>query len=726
MIFRKLAVVLLALTVAGMAFAKDNLAVLPFTGGTEEEGETIAELFSFSQELNTVFAPIPRTSITQAIKKEQNFQYNTGMTNPDTIMAIGKQLGAKYVIAGNIGKLGNQNLLIISILKIDDLRQVAGDIQTYVDEKEIQGKLPDMARNIIEATKIDASHLDKLAVIPVDLGKDTEEHVADTLAQILSVNLIRSRKYAVYPRTKTLEQVQAEYDTQKSGITADENIVDQGMGDNPRFVLSVVERRLADQTMFNAVIIDFESGVQVVGRTVNYQSLDDGIRVMESLAQELTKVSISYIVPSDLSLAQSLAWLNSNAKEGESYIITLKNNETIAPRTLSYGGKKVGVTLNGGAVEWTVSLGSNGALFTVGNGITLTLGNNISLQGRNNNTSSLVYVNSGGTLVMESGSKISRNSNTADNSSGGGVIVSSNGTFILNDGEISGNTASYGAGVFVRGTFTMSGGAIKSNKTGASGSGVYVSANGTFTMSGGEINGNTASYGAGVFVDNSTFTMDGGTIKGNTANNNGGGVRIFSNGTFTMNDGEISGNTAPYGGGMYVESGTFTLSDGAINGNTASFGGGAYIDNNGKFTLIGGIISDNSATGSSGNGGGVLVWGTFTMGDGVISGNTAKNGGGVYVSTNGTFTLSGGEINGNTASNSGGGVHVSGGTFTKQAGGIIYGSNANGTLKNTATSGNDYGHAVYVNSSPIKKRNSTASSGVKLDSTISGSSDGWE
>jgi hypothetical protein len=69
------------------------------------------------------------------------------------------------------------------------------------------------------------------------------------------------------------------------------------------------------------------------------------------------------------------------------------------------------------------------------------------------------------------------------------------------------------------------------------------------------------------------------------------------------------------------------------------------------------------------------------------------------------------------------------GTFTKQSGGVIYGSNESSiTLRNTATSGNDYGHAVYVNIDDFsgKKRNTTAGTGVALDSGINGSAGGWE
>ncbi|MDR0411572.1 MAG: InlB B-repeat-containing protein, partial [Treponema sp.] len=246
-------------------------------------------------------------------------------------------------------------------------------------------------------------------------------------------------------------------------------------------------------------------------------------------------------IPGGLSLAESLAWISANTIEGGdySYSITIGADESLAPQTLSYSGKNVNITLDGGTMERTVSLSSSGSLFTMGNGATLTIGNNVTLQGRSSNNAPLVRVNNGGTLTMGSGSKI---------------------------------------------------------------------------------RGNTISSG--------------------------------------------------YGGGVYVNSS-----------------------------------------------------GTFTMSGGTISGNSASNGGGVYVYSSGTFTMSGGTISGNTGSR-GGGVYVYSGTFTKQPGGTIYGSNVADGLKNTATSGYEYGNAVYVSSS--KKRDTTAGAGVTLDSAKDGAAGGWE
>jgi hypothetical protein len=365
-------------------------------------------------------------------------------------------------------------------------------------------------------------------------------------------------------------------------------------------------------------------------------------------------------IPSYLSLYESLVWLSANAAEGGVYTVIVSGSETIGPQTLSYSGKTVSITLLGGSAERTISLGSSGALFTVGSDVTLKLGNKITLRGRSGNTSPLVRVESGGKLEMNSGSKISGNANSSSSASYGGGVSVNGGMFTMSGGEISGNTAatsgSYGSSA-------------------SYGGGVYV-ASGVFTMSGGTINGNNASFssssalsvGGGVYVGGGVFTMSGGTINGNNAHSGGGGVHV--GGEFTMSGGTISGNNALFGGGVYVVSGVFTMSGGAICGNNA----------------------------------------TYTSGGGVYAGG-------------GVFTMSGGEISGNTAFDSGGGVYVYSSTFTKQSGGIIYGSNASSTLKNTAKS-NSYGHAVYVRSSPAKKRNSTAYVGVTLNSNTE--EGGWE
>jgi uncharacterized repeat protein (TIGR02543 family) len=441
------------------------------------------------------------------------------------------------------------------------------------------------------------------------------------------------------------------------------------------------------------------------------------------------------LILSDLSLAEALARIASDAEAGGVYTVTINNNETIAPTPLSYGVGNVSVILDGGDAERTVSLSSDGSLFTVENGVTLTLGNNVSLQGLSSNTASLVQVNNGGTLVMDSGSKISGNSAS---SYGGGVY--SNGTFTMSGGTISGNSAAHGGGVYVEGgTFTQNGGEISGNSA-SNGGGVYVEYS-TFTkQSGGAIYGSNASdslkniatggdYGHAVYVNSSPEKIRNNTAGlGVTLNSAVVGVAggwetvmpadsslaewlewISANAvagsayTITINaDETIDPTPLSYGvsnvsisiiGGdaerivsLSTAGSLFTVGNGVTLtlGNNVSLQGRSdntaslvQVNNGGTLVMDSGSkISGNSNSASSGGGVYVDSGGTFTMSNGTISGNTTaiNAGGGVYV-TNGTFTINGGIINNNTAGASGGGVNVSG-TFT-MSGGTISGNTAN-------------------------------------------------
>ncbi|MDR2536842.1 MAG: penicillin-binding protein activator LpoB, partial [Treponema sp.] len=415
--------------------AKDTLAILPFTGAQGEDGETIAELFSFQKDLTALFSPVPRTSINRAIRSEQGFQMQSGMTDPDTIASLGRQLGAAYVVAGTVTTLGSQNLLVIAILHTETLQQIAGDIQTYKTIEEIDAKLPAMARNIAAAVQKDTSKLPLLALPPVQMGGGADSREADTLAQILAVHLVQSGAYAVYPRTKSLDQVQEEYGVQFNGDTADEYLPSLGKATNPRLVLSVTARRLGSRSMFNAAVINLETGVQEAGDTVNYQNLSDGMDAMEELALKLMDPKKAaelvaareatarawaeqeaaakaraerevtervWIVSDAASFTRAIAAINSDTRDGE-YTITLSNSFTSGPVAFTNNTSKT-ITLKGDASVRTILNKGGGHLFTVPPGITLVLENNVTLNG-NNQKNSLVSVN-GGTLNLKAGSTI--------------------------------------------------------------------------------------------------------------------------------------------------------------------------------------------------------------------------------------------------------------------------------------------------------------------------------
>jgi hypothetical protein len=167
----------------------------------------------------------------------------------------------------------------------------------------------------------------------------------------------------------------------------------------------------------------------------------------------------------------------------------------------------------------------------------------------------------------------------------------------------------------------------------------------------------------------------------------------------TITNGTAAYGTSVYGGGIY-NYGTLTIANAAIFGNTTTAygGGGGGIYNTGTLTVTDSVISENTA---SSYGGGIYNTGTLTVTNSAISENTAPSGGGIYGS--GTITVTNSIISENTATSYGGGIYnlatltVINSTIignTASAGGGIY--NGSDTLKSKL-----YNTIVAKNSSDI-------------------------
>ena len=183
------------------------------------------------------------------------------------------------------------------------------------------------------------------------------------------------------------------------------------------------------------------------------------------------------------------------------------------------------------------------------------------------------------------------------------------------------------------------------------------------------------------------LTVDGGALS-----------RVFlvdAGVTATISGMTIENGSADTGGGL-LNFGTLTLTDCTVSGNTASTNGGG-IANLGTLTLDHSTLSNNS---SSGSGGGVFSSNSLTLTASAISDNTAGgSGGGVYGAAYSSVSISGGSVSGNSA-NLGGGVYSGyqstamltdctiSGNSAVSGGGVLFGYYATATMTGCTISGN--------------------------------------
>jgi predicted outer membrane repeat protein len=214
--------------------------------------------------------------------------------------------------------------------------------------------------------------------------------------------------------------------------------------------------------------------------------------------------------------------------------------------------------------------------------------------------------------------------------------------------------------------FTMENGKINGNHADASGGGLFATAEAEFVL--GSVSSevliadNTADLqGGGLFLKQDVKgTITNSLVENNSTEVNGGGVRLEKNANFTIQNSQINRNTAAYGGGVSANTASTVDMNGTeseISENVAAnLGGGVNIDNaNTVFTLNEGSLAQNSAR----NGGGVFAsdYAQCLMTGGFITQNSAiNNGAGAYLQSSAMILITDGKISKNTAQRSGGGI----------------------------------------------------------------------
>lgn len=300
--------------------------------------------------------------------------------------------------------------------------------------------------------------------------------------------------------------------------------------------------------------------------------------------------------------------------------------------------------------------------------------------------------NTGGTILV-TGAMFANNTAGTDEdmslTSGGAILLRAGGTLNVSDSVLMNNSANRAGGAIeVLGgtTTTLDNVTATGNNAGmnpGNGGVVHVSGDGNVDVVGGVYANNTAVEGGAFWNNQGEMSFDGVSIVGNEAtgadaSQGGGAIYAETNdagadsGTLTIANSRISGNsasgTAGSGGGILVSPGaTADITDSRIFANTSNRAGGGIESASGIVSLtrvtLGGTASGaaNNAGMTPGNGGGLHVGGTgtTTIVDSTVGYNMAVEGGGLWNNTGSTMTLDTSTVSNNTATR-GAGVYLNG------------------------------------------------------------------
>lgn len=365
------------------------------------------------------------------------------------------------------------------------------------------------------------------------------------------------------------------------------------------------------------------------------------------------------------------------------------------------GGFKIeysALTLNGVVVNANAA-DVAGGIYVAGSNATLLVNNSFI----SNNTGGGIYSNSGATSIISStlngnsatsqaggiemaGAQLTINSSSmySNSASGFGGAIRSNSTTNINSSSIYSNTAPTGGAIASSGTLNISNSNLYRNSAALTSAAIHNT--GTTNITNTNIYSNTSTGNAGGISNSNLMNIVSSAIYSNTGGAGSQGGGFYNSGTLNLTTTKVYSNVASFGGGMYNFAGVVSIISSTLRYNNALDGGAFYSNLNlsGKnsATVLNSTISNNTASGANPNGlgGGIVAGTSVTLTNVTVSGNSARIGGGLWMSpgTTQTISLNNTTITLNTATESSGG-YLSGGNTNNVKNSII--------AKNTANSG---------------------------------------
>ena len=321
----------------------------------------------------------------------------------------------------------------------------------------------------------------------------------------------------------------------------------------------------------------------------------------------------------------------------------------------------------------------------------------------NNQTDGAAADNGGGAIYVEAGSVEVEDSRFVNNTagddddetssaSGGAILANANTELSVSNSRFTGNSAQRAGGAFevLAGTSTtLDNVSANDNDAGdnpGNGGVLHVTGDGDVDVLGGVYSGNDATEGGAFWNNQGEMSIDGASLVDNEADGDDatqGGGAIYAetasmegddSGTLSVTNTRIANNTASgtsgSGGGVLLSPGvTATISNSRIEANSANRAGGGIENAGADLTLervtLGGTSSDlgNDAGNNPGNGGGLHIGaaGTASIDNTSVGYNQAVEGGGLWNSGPGTLDVSTSTVANNSADR-GAGVYQDGET----------------------------------------------------------------
>jgi formylglycine-generating enzyme required for sulfatase activity len=213
---------------AFMAFAqtKPSLTIMSFTNESNAGEESLMVLLARAPEIRNAF---------NLVASDDNFNKIVSNIPPDASSDALKMLFyADFAIIAQTERVGSGNIVILFIVDTSNMRILAGDYRKFIEIKELRSVLPEIIGRFVRATR-ESPNAPKLVFLPFYTGVNGLR--AEIVKYTVAIELANSGKYAVFPWSVSINQLDPAMPRPYSGIINFEQVKRIGTTLNVPYIL---------------------------------------------------------------------------------------------------------------------------------------------------------------------------------------------------------------------------------------------------------------------------------------------------------------------------------------------------------------------------------------------------------------------------------------------------------------------------------------------------------
>jgi formylglycine-generating enzyme required for sulfatase activity len=263
------------------AQGRPSLTILPFDSNSNSSEEAIMVLLARDRSIRDAFNLVASAG--------SFYDIISRISEKDGAVSIKDKFRADFAVLVKTERVGNGNLVFLSIVRTSNLQLLTGDYRKYIEIREVRAALPSITKKLVRGTQV-KSDMPKLTFMPLYTGVNGLK--AETMKQAISIELANREKYTILPWALITNGLNTELPNPYSGIIDLDEVKNIGTVTGIPYVVKGDVLSLGTVNLVLASVLKTENASFLTEGENEFRVITEDLAIVSNLAAALEKTPL--------------------------------------------------------------------------------------------------------------------------------------------------------------------------------------------------------------------------------------------------------------------------------------------------------------------------------------------------------------------------------------------------------------------------------------------------